>query len=238
MSRWCGVCSPHPAAITSSILTNRCCQRGSRARSRCRARQPCCGNVTSGQRRSTSRRHTTSETASDNRCLHVVVTAVADAKSRDAHTLCRESSGRERSSIGGSSATPFWVGGGGSSIGHTRPKRLDGYRSLGQWLAQRAVGRTPRRSDEGHGTDEGQILYCNWGRFRTKSGPVHESSLLGSVSVTTRWWLGVSRVSGRGGVRSTVEFGALASALARVITFRVSLGRIDISPVSPWILCW
>ena len=34
------------------------------------------------------------------------------------------------------------------------------------------VGRTPRRSDEGHGTDEGQILYCNWGRFRTKSGPV------------------------------------------------------------------
>ena len=63
-----------------------------------------------------------------------------------------------------------------------------------------------------------------------------ESSLLGSVSVTTRWWLGVSRVSGRGGVRSTVEFGALASALARVITFRVSLGRIDISPVSPWIL--
>ena len=60
-----------------------------------------------------------------------------------------------------------------------------------------------------------------------------ESSLLGSVSVTTRWWLGVSRVSGRGGVRSTVEFGALASALARVITFRVSVGRIDISP---WIL--
>ena len=65
---------------------------------------------------------------------------------------------------------------------------------------------------------------------------IRESSLLDSVSVTTRWWLGVSRVSGRGGVRSTVEFGALASALARVITFRVSLGRIDISPVSPWIL--